>query len=394
MEGIYLDYAASTPVNPEVEAAMLPYFDKQFGNPGSLHSFGREAMTALDGSREIVAGILGAKFHEIIFTSSATEANNLALRGTVNKLIWKRVKGDVPKPPYRIITTTIEHESIIDTSMDLEGDMIEVVQLPVSKEGFVDPAALKETLTPSTVIVSIIYGSNVIGTIQPIKELVDVVREYRGKMKSPYPLFHTDAAQAFQFSDMRVGELGVDMLTASSQKIYAPKGVGVLYLKEDSVRYVARIISGGTQEFGMRAATENVPAIVGFGKAAEVIYRDKDAESKRIASLRDRFWEKLKKGHPELEFNGPPLGPGRLPNNLHVYFPNHTIDELMVKLDMAGVAASVGSACTMRSNRPSYVVKALGFDEKRSASSLRFSIGRPTTQDEIDTAAERIIKLL
>jgi cysteine desulfurase len=394
MEKIYLDYAASTPVNPEVEAAILPYLEKRFGNPGSLHSFGREAMAAVDKSREVVAGALGAKFHEIIFTSSATEANNLALRGALNKLIWKRVKGEVPKPPYRIITTPIEHESIRDTAFDLEGEMVEVVQLPVSKEGFVNPKDLKEALTPSTVIVSIIHGSNVIGTVQPIKELAEIVREYRKGAGSAYPLFHTDAVQSFQFLDAKVGDLGVDMLTISSQKLYAPKGAGALYLKEDSVRHVTGVITGGSQEFGLRASTENVPAIVGFGKAVEIILRDREAEGRRVASLRDSLWDKLKKARPELEFNGPELGPKRLPNNLHVYFPNHTIDELMVKLDMAGVAASAGSACTMRSNRSSYVVEALGFDGERAASSLRFSLGRPTTQKDIDDAAERIIKSL
>lgn len=394
MERIYLDYAAATPVNPEVEAAILPYLDKEFGNPGSVHSFGREAMAALDNSREIISGILGAKFHEIIFTGSATEANNLALRGTLNKLIWKKVKGEVPKPPYGIITTPIEHESVQETSVDLEGEMIELVQLPVSKEGFVDPADLRKALTPSTVIVSIIYASNVIGTIQPIKELAAVVKEYRENIKSPYPLFHTDAAQAFQFLEMSVKSLGVDILTISGQKLYAPKGSGVLYLNEDSARYVTGIITGGSQEFGMRAATENVPAIVGVGKAAEIIYKDKAAVGSRIADLRDRFWAKLKKGRPELELNGPEPGPKRLANNLHVYFPNHTIDELVVKFDMAGLAVSAGSACTMRSSHSSYVVQALGFDEVRSSASLRFSLGRPTTQDEVDTAAERIIKLL
>ncbi len=394
MDKIYLDYAASTPVDPEAERVMLPYLAGQFGNPGSLHSFGREAMSALDSARETIAGIIGAKFHEIIFTGSATEANNLALRGTVDKLIQRRVGGSVPAQPYRIVAAPIEHESVRDTALDLEGDKVEVVQLPVSKEGFVDPADLRKALTPSTVIVSIIYGSNVVGTVEPIRELAAVVREYREAAKSPYPLFHTDAVQAFQFLDMDVRRLGVDMATISGQKLYAPKGAGALYLKEDSLRYVTSVITGGDQEFGLRAATENVPAIVGFAKAAELIYKDKSEQGRRIAALRDRFWARLKKGRPELELNGPPPGPGRLANNLHVYFPGHSLDELMVKLDRSGIAASSGSACTMRSSRSSYVVKALGFDDKRASSSIRFSLGRPTTQDEVDTASDRIIKLL
>lgn len=394
MEKIYLDYAASTPVDPEVEKAILPYFDRQFGNPGSVHSFGREAMKALDDAREIIAGILGAKFHEIIFTGSATEANNLALRGVVNKLIWKKVKGDVPNLPYRIITTPIEHESVIQTARDLAGELVEVVELPVSKEGFVKPEDLASALTPNTVLVSIVYASNVIGTIQPITELAKIVKEYRAKNKSAYPLFHTDAVQALQFLNMKIADLGVDMLTISSQKIYALKGAGALYLSEDSIRYLTGVITGGDQEFGLRAATENVPAIVAMAKAAEIIYRNREEATDRIEKLRNRFWKNLKTAKPELELNGPELGSKRLQNNLHVYFPGHTIDELMVRLDMAGVAASSGSACAMRANQYSYVVEAIGFPKERAKASLRFSLGRPTTEAEIDTASERIIKLL
>ncbi|MCL4405378.1 MAG: cysteine desulfurase [Patescibacteria group bacterium] len=394
MDKIYLDYAASTPVDPEVLKSISPYFGEKFGNPGSLHSFGREAMAAIDDAREVVAGILGAKFHEVIFTGSATEANNLAMRGVISKLMAKRVKGSVPQPPYRVITTSIEHESVRDTVLDLNGETVEVVQLPVSKDGVVDLASLAKALNPRTVLVSIIYGSNVVGAVQPIEKVAETVRAYRKEIKSPYPLFHTDAAQAFQFLDMDVATLGVDMLTISGQKFYAPKGCGVLYLKEDSVRYVSGIITGGSQEFGLRAATENVPAIVGLAKAANLVCQNKEAESRRIAALRDRLWTGLTRSHPELELNGPDLSSGRLPNNLHIYFPGHDVDELLVKFDLAGVAVSAGSACTMRSNRSSYVLRALGFGEERSGASLRFSLGRPTTEDQIDAAVGRIIKLL
>lgn len=392
MERIYLDYAASTPVHSEVKKAIMPYLDEKFGNAGSLHSFGRDAMAALDAARESIAGVLGAKFHEVIFTSSATEANNLVLRGIVRKL--NADKGKFIKPPYRIITTPIEHESVDSTLSDLEAEGIDGVRLPVSREGLIDVAALKKSLTPQTVLVSVIYGSNVVGTIQPIREIADVVREYRKKIGGPYPFFHTDAAQALQFLEMSVNKLGVDLMTLSSQKIYAPKGSGALYISENALPFVSPVITGGSQEFGLRAATENIPAIVGFGKAAELICINKESEMERITGLRNRLWQGLRGPHPELELNGPEPGERRLPNNLHIYFPNHDLDELVVKFDMAGVAVSVGSACSMRSTRSSYVVKALGFDAKRASQSLRFSLGRPTTVSEIDIAISRILKLL
>ncbi len=392
MERIYLDYAASTPVHPEVFKIIQPYFNEKFGNAGSVHSFGREAMAVLDSARESVAKTLGAKFHEIIFTSSATEANNLALRGIIKKLNVS--SGKFVMPPYRIITTPIEHESVQETTADLKKEGIDVVYLPVSREGFVKPEDVRAALTPNTVLVSIIYGSNVVGTIQPIKEIAEIVREYRKEIGKPYPLMHTDAAQALQFLEMNVDKLGVDLLTISSQKIYSPKGSGALYLRENALPLISPIITGGSQEFALRASTENIPAIAGFGKAIELISINKENEAIRLRDLRNRLWEGLKGARPELELNGPEFGDHRLPNNLHIYFPNHEIDELVVKFDMAGVAVSAGSACSMRSTRSSYVLKGLGFDSKRASQSLRFSLGRPTTTDQIDSAISRILKLL
>lgn len=392
MERIYLDYAASTPVDPEVEKYMSVYLDEKFGNPGSLHSFGREGMAGIDGAREVLAKALGAKFHEIIFTASATEANNLAIRGVVKKL--NRDGGKFIEPPYRIITTPIEHESVQETAADLKKDGIDVVYLPVSREGLIDIKDLKEALTPNTVLVSVIYASNIIGTIQPISEIAEVVKEYRKDIGKPYPLFHTDAVQAMQFLNVWADELGADMMTVSGQKVYGPKGAGGLYINEEAFSLVSPLITGGDQEFGLRAATENVPAIVGFGKAVELIYRDKDEETRRLKDLRDRLWKGLKKARPELEINGPELGDLRLPNNLNVYFPHHDMQELVVKFDMAGVSVSAGSACSMRSTKASYVIKALGFGVGRASQSLRFSVGRPTTSDQVDSAVSRIIKLL
>jgi len=396
MERIYLDYAASTPVNPEVKKAIVPYFDEKFGNAGSLHSFGREAISALDTSREKVAGILGTKFHEVIFTGSATEANNLALRGIVkNYELGIRNNKNLSKFPVpRIVISSIEHESVLNTARDLEKEGVEVVYLAVSRDGFVNPEDVKAALTPNTVLVSVIYGSNVVGTIQPIREIAKVVKKYRDEIGKPYPLFHTDASQALQFLDINVGEFGIDLMSLSGQKIYGPKGAGVLYVSEDVLSLISPIITGGDQEFGLRAATENIPAIVGFGKAAELLSINKKNEAERIGNLRDKLWMGLKTKHPELELNGPEFGLKRLPNNLNIYFPNHNLDELIVKFDMAGIVVSVGSACSMRSARSSYVIKALTGDDKKASHSVRFSLGRPTTSDEIDSAVSRILKLL
>lgn len=384
MERVYLDYSATTPVAPEVKAAMEPYFSEHFGNPGSIHSWGQKAQAALDHSREIIADKLNVKFSEVIFTGSATEANNLIVRG-----VAAGGKG-IDKP--RIIVSAIEHPSVLETARTLAADGVEVVCLGVSKEGFVDLQALKNSLNERTVLVSIIYASNEIGTIQPIAEIAKIIREFRSQSKTTYPLFHTDIVQAFQFFKMDLQELGADAFSISAHKIYGPKGAGVLVLRNEWESYLGRIITGGHQELGLRAGTENVPAIVGLGKAVELVSRDRGEEAKRIESLRDHFWEELKKALPEIELNGP-LG-NRLPNNLNICFPNKESGDLLIKLDQAGVAVSAGSACSAKAPKPSHVISALGMGEKRARQSLRFTLGRPTTKEEIDAALERIIKLV
>lgn len=422
---IYLDYAASTPVDPEVFKAMEPYFREKFGNAGSLHSFGQEALSAIDKSRETIAKAIGrpavARFREIIFTGSATEANNLALRGVVKKArsaIFENQNTDHAHAPPRIIVSSIEHESVLETAKDLEKDGVEVIYLPVDKAGVVDLKKLEESLNERTILVSVMYVNNEIGTIEPIFEISRIIRDFRiarlqdckikkGENNSAicnlqsaiYPLFHTDAVQAFQYLDCDVRKLGVDLMTLSAHKIYGPKGVGALYCrnckiarlqdsKNDGGNFaisnlqsvISPTITGGGQEFGLRSGTENTPAIAGFGKTVELVNNSRESESERVRGLRDYFWRELKKIYPKAEINGCQLAP----HILNVCFPGELSQDLLIKLDMAGVAVSSGAACSVRSSKPSHVLKALGLPTETIRGSLRFSFGRFTTKKEID----------
>jgi len=383
MARIYLDYGAATPVADEVIGVMAPHLGKIFGNAGSIHSFGQEAHTAIDNSREIVARELGAKFNEIVFTASATEANNMAIRGVVEK-------ANINNP--KVITSSIEHESVLETCEGIAAGNVEVVVMPVSKDGFVDTHKLKSELTDNTVLVSIIFASSVIGTIQPIAEIGKIIADFKKDTGSQYPLFHTDAAQALQFEELNTKELKVDSLTISGQKIYGPKGVGVLYLGEGWMPRLRPLVTGGKQEFSFRAGTENVAAIAGIGKAIELTSLNRDDKVKKAANLRDYLWENLKSNHPKVDVNG--ALENRLPNNLNVYFPGIDALEFLVALDQEGIAVSTGSACSVRAAEPSYVVSALGLGEGRAESSIRFTLGGPTTKDEINETVRSITKLL
>ncbi|MBI5079186.1 cysteine desulfurase [Candidatus Wolfebacteria bacterium] len=469
MKKIYFDYAASTSVDPAVFSAMKPYFSEKFGNPGSLHFFGQEAIAAVDDSREKIAKAIGAPpaggFREIVFTGSATEANNLALRGVVKNFYKSRAvaiqkqnnfapaakfsspsarhfrfaKNQAGAPagcsswqsalnkkisPLRIIVSAIEHESILETCRDLEkegvdpvrslaravgaspkdfgeatSNGVEIIYLPVNRDGVVDLKKLKESLNDRTVLVSIMCANNEIGTIQPIAEISKIIKNFKAKMFfSPYPLFHTDAVQAFQFLDCDVNKLGVDLMTLSAHKIYGPKGIGLLYLKAPySIPYTLNpIITGGGQEFGLRSGTENVPSIVGFAKAVELADKNRLKEAKRIGELSIHFFKELKKINSKIQLNGISkitnykLPTTNLPNILNIYFPNYQNSDFLVKLDLAGVAVSAGAACSARAVKPSYVLAACGFPQKRIKSSLRFSFGKFVTKAEIDESLKRI----
>ncbi|MBI2048890.1 MAG: cysteine desulfurase [Candidatus Liptonbacteria bacterium] len=428
MNRIYLDYAASTPVDRRVLEAMTPYFSEKFGNPGSLHSFGQEAIAAVDESREKITKSIGADFREIIFTGSATEANNTALRGVVGS-VKCQVSSVKDKSP-RIIVSSIEHESVLETARDLEKDGVEVVYLPVDRNGVVNLKKIEESLNDCTVLVSVMYANNEIGTIQPISKISEIIRNFREKLETrneklgvgsssslishlSHPLLHTDAAQAFQFLDCDVNKLGVDLMTLSAHKIYGPKGVGALYVRQkleirneklgigsssSLISHISSLTSGGGQEFGLRSGTENVPSIVGFAKAVELVSNSRELENKRIAGLRDYFWQELKKICADAEVNGSCgsragyISPTTyyLPNILNVYFPNYLADELLTKFNLAGLAVSSGSACRSRAVESSYVIGALGYDKERAKNSIRFSFGRPTTKEELDRALEII----
>jgi cysteine desulfurase len=407
MKRLYFDHAASTPVDPRVLRTMRPYFSREFGNPGSLHSFGQKAIATVDASREAIGALIGAKhFREIIFTSGATEANNLALRGAVE--FYKKDHPDVAHP--RIIISSIEHESVMETAQVLEGYRVEVIKLPVNKEGVIDIVALKDALNENTVVVSIMHVNNEVGTIQPLREIKFMIDAFRKNAPgagasshadgATYPLLHTDAAQSFPYLYCDVAMLGVDMMTLSAHKMNGPKGVGALYVRRDEKIFsesggfpLAAQVSGGGQEFGLRSGTENVPSIVGFAKAAQLAAATRGKNATRVAALRDALWKRIKAAVPDAEINGP-AGDAKAPHILNIYFPGHVTQDLLTRFDRAGLAASSGSACRSRAVESSYVIEALGYDKMRASASIRFSLGKNTTRGEIAAAAKIVGRVL
>ncbi|KKU98991.1 MAG: Aminotransferase [Candidatus Jorgensenbacteria bacterium GW2011_GWC1_48_8] len=415
MKKIYLDYAATTPVDLAVLAAMQPYFAEKYGNAGSLHGLGQEAIAAIDKARGVIAKVIDAEFDEIIFTGSATEANNLALRGTIESLLNLAKRISV-KPEFqqiekfsrdlpfgrntieihrpKIIVSSIEHESVLETARDLEKEGLKVVYLPVDKNGVVDLERLKNSLDERTILVSVMCANNEIGTIEPIAEISKIIKDFNHEI-----LFHTDAVQALQYLDCNVNKLGVDLMTLSAHKIYGPKGIGALYIRNGVKDKITPVITGGGQEFGFRSGTENVPSIVGFAEAVKIVVAKREVEKKRVGELKDHFWTELKKIYPKAEINGglPARagGPARasepaLPNILNIYFPNQSSEDLLIKFDMAGIAVSSGSACSARSTKPSHVLSALGLPPEKVKSSMRFSFGRSTTKEEVQDTLERM----
>jgi cysteine desulfurase len=370
---IYMDYHATTPVDPRVLEAMIPYFTTTFGNAASRsHAFGWEAEEAVTKARQQVADLVGAeKAKEIVFTSGATESDNLALKGVAN---FYKSKGN------HIITTKIEHKAILDTCKRLEKEGFEVTYLSVDKTGVVDVAALEAAITDKTILVSVMLANNEIGTIQPIKEIGAITRK-RGV------LFHVDAVQGIGKTPFHVGEFNVDLASLSAHKIYGPKGVGALYVRRQRprVRLTAEV-DGGGHEFGMRSGTLNVPAIVGFGAACEILKNEWREEADRTRKLRDRLLHKITARVPETTING--SMERRLPNNLNISFNFVEGEALLMALKT--VALSSGSACTSASLEPSYVLHAMGITDDAAHSSLRFGLGRFTTEEEVDYVADLI----
>ena len=370
---IYLDNNATTQVDPQVLEAMLPYFCEKFGNAASRsHTFGWEAEEAVNTARQQVANLIGADAKEIIFTSGATEGDNIAIKG-IAAMYADRGK--------RIITQETEHKAVIDPANWLEQQGFRVTMLPVRKDGMVDLKQLEDAITDETILVSIMHGNNEIGTIQPIAEIGRLCKERQ-------IVFHTDACQTFGKIPIDVNEMGVDLLTCSAHKIHGPKGVGALYVrrKKPRVRCEA-IIHGGGHERGMRSGTLNVPGIVGLGKAAEVCGAHMQTESARLAGLRDRLHNAITSQLSDVYLNGHPTQ--RTPTNLNLSFAFVEGESLM--MGFSNLAVSSGSACTSASLEPSYVLKALGVGDELAHSSIRFSVGRFNTEAEMDQAAAAVV---
>jgi len=369
---IYLDHHATTPVDPRVLEAMLPYFTEAFGNPASRnHAFGWTAEKAVEQARQQVADLVGAAPKEIVFTSCATEANNLALKGAA---AMYAEKGN------HIVTCATEHKAVLDPCHQLEKQGFRVTYLPVRPDGLIDLAELRAAITPRTILISIMTANNEIGVIQPVAEVGAIAREHG-------ILFHTDAVQAVGKIPVDVNQVEADLVSLSGHKIYGPKGVGALYVRRRNPRVLlAEQISGGGHERGMRSGTLNVPGIVGLGRAAELCRLEMAAESGRLRRLRDRLREKLQASLDGVYVNG--SLEHRLPHNLNVSFAWVEGESLLMGIN--DVAVSSGSACTSASLEPSYVLKALGAGDDLAHSSIRFGLGRWTTDEEVDYVADKV----
>ena len=372
---IYLDHHATTPCDPRVLEAMLPWFSERFGNASSAtHRYGWEADAAVEAARESLAQALGAADpHEIVFTSGTTESDNLALQGVV--------RAAREREPH-LITTAVEHPAVLDTCTALEREGARVTRLPVDREGRVDPVALAQAITPRTLLVSVIAANSEIGTLQPLAEIGRSCRE-RGV------LFHTDAAQALGKLPLDVEALGIDLLSACAHKLYGPKGVGLLYVRRRRPRIrLAPLLHGGGHERGLRSGSLPVPLIVGFARAVEICLEELAGEAERLTRLRERLWNGLRAELPDLRRNG--HASQRLPGNLNVCIPGLEADALIVALK--DLALSTGSACASASGEASHVLAALGLSDAEARASLRFGLGRGTTEAQIDIATRRVVE--
>jgi cysteine desulfurase len=378
---LYLDYHATTPVDPRVLDAMLPYFTERFGNPHSKqHAWGWEGRDAVEAARAQVAALINASAGEIVFTSGATESNNLALRGAAAAPTSAKATAGKRDEPHHVITTAIEHKSVLDVCRGFEEQGGSVSVLGVSAGGLVDPAALARALRPETVLVSVMAANNEIGTVQPMAALGAIVREHGA-------LFHTDAAQAAGKVPIDVRAMNIDLLSLTGHKFYGPKGCGALFIRKARPRIaIAPQIVGGGQENGQRSGTLNVPGIVGLGRAAEICRLEMAEEAARLARLRDRLLDGLRTRLPGLRVNG--TLDARLPHNLHVSFDGIEGERLLLAL--GDLAVSTGSACASGSQAPSHVLQAIGATSDRSGASIRFGLGRSTSEADVDFAIDRV----
>jgi len=368
MKRIYLDYAATTPTHPEVARAMLPYLGDVFGNPSAIYCYGQEVRSALEQARAQVAGLIGARSEEIIFTSGGTEADNLALIGVAYA---HKNKGN------HIITTAIEHHAIIETARFLEKRGFEVTYLGVDGQGLVDPDDVRRAITDRTILISVMQANNEIGTIQPLAEIGGIAREAG-------ICFHSDAVQAVGHIPVDVGELGVDLLSISAHKFYGPKGVGALYLRKGT--RLEALMYGGGQERNRRSGTENTPGIIGLGRAVELARQEMAQEAGQLTRLRDRLIQDTLQRISHSRLNGHPKK--RLPNNVNISFDFVEGESLVLNLDLKGICASTGSACSSSSLEPSHVLLALGLPRPQAHGSLRLTLGKWTTESDIDRVLE------
>ncbi len=366
---IYLDHAATTPVDPRVLEAMLPYFTQQYGNPSSIYALGRAAHKALDEAREKISAVLGCRPTELVFTGCGSESDNLAIKGVAQA---NQKKGN------HIITSAIEHHGILHACQYLEKFGYEVTYLPVDQYGRVNPADVEQAITDRTVLVSIMYANNEVGTIQPISEIAQICKTRR------IP-FHTDAVQAGGALDLNVNRLGVDLLSLSAHKFYGPKGVGILYIRQGT--RILPQLQGGSQERNRRAGTENVAGIVGAGEALRLAYEALEEHNAHVMALRDQLIQRLLT-IPGAHLTGHPTE--RLPNNASFCFERIEGESVLLNLDMLGIAASSGSACTSASLDPSHVLLAMGVPPELAHGSLRLTLGKDNTQEDIDAVADAL----
>lgn len=374
MRKIYLDYAATTPTHPEVVKAMQDYFSEKFGNPSSLYSIAQESKKAIEQARSEVARTLGAKVEEIIFTSGGTESDNFAIKGVAYAL---KNRGN------HIITSKIEHHAVLETCHFLAKNGYDVTYLPVDKYGTLDPDDVKRAVTKKTILVSIMHANNEIGTIEPIEEISKICKD-----KGVY--MHTDAVQSFGALDTNVNNLGVDLLSLSAHKFYGPKGVGVLYIRKGT--RIESFMHGGAQEGNKRASTQNVPGIVGLGKAVQLARDEFDDRTKHSQKLRDKLIDFIFNNIKDVRLNGHPKK--RLPNNCHIIVKYVEGESMLLRLDAVGIQVSTGSACSSGSLDPSHVLLALGISREDSHGSLRMTLGRLTTEQDIDYVGEHLQKIV
>jgi len=374
MKRIYLDYAATTQTHPEVVKAMLPYFIDALGNPSSIHSHGQEAKGAIEEARVKVAELIGARDEEIVFTSGGTEADNFAIKGVA---FANENKGD------HIITSSIEHHAVVESCKFLERRGFRVTYLPVDTAGLVDPDDVKRAITDKTILISVMHANNEMGTIEPITEIGRITRE-----AGIY--FHTDAVQTTGHIPVDVNELGVDLLSMSAHKLYGPKGVGALYIRKGTK--LIPFMHGGEQERRRRASTENVPGIVGFGCAAELALREIGEEAERLTNLRDKLIRNIQQQIDHTRLNGHLIM--RLPNNVNVSIDFVEGESMILNLDLEGICASTGSACSSASLEPSHVLLAMGLSHEQAHGSLRFTLGKWTTEEEINRVLEVLPRIV